>query len=314
MSRSIRNGRSSRRSTQRQRIEALGKQRKHWEKEQRKRRRELSPHAREFIRMRAALIFLLSLAAGVALAIPIEKQLGRWAQDGLGTLQKISIQGNSQLSFDEVALATGIQPGRALADVDPLLVESRLRREPWIRDASVLTLPPSTLLVRVEERKPRALLLDSEIPPTIRAARLVDSSGFLFASALGDEDLPRLVGGENLALNHEHESLNMALGLLENLEELDLEALGGSRGPIELWLPRAGSSEGWVLRGNLEIILGHDHLMGRLRRLSDLLDSGKIRALRGEERFQIDLRFADQAVLRNLPEEERSRESISQRS
>ena len=54
--------------------------------------------------------------------------------------------------------------------------------------------------------------------------------------------------------------------------------------------------------------------MGRLRGLSDLLDSGKIRALRGEERFQIDLRFADQAVLRNLPEEERSRESISQRS
>ena len=114
-------------------------------------------------RLRLGVLFALSLAAGIALAAPLEERLAGWAQDDLGPLEQMAIQGNSRLSFAEVASTTGIRRGTPLASIDPEAVRQRLAAEPWVREANVLRLPPSTLLVRVEERVPQALA--SNTPP-----------------------------------------------------------------------------------------------------------------------------------------------------
>ena len=104
------------------------------------------------------LVFALSLLAGLAGAVPVVRHVAAWTDNAVGVLDRMAIQGNHRLSFGEIATATGVERGTTLAAIDAREVAENLARQAWIREADVLTLPPSTLLVRVEERKPRALL------------------------------------------------------------------------------------------------------------------------------------------------------------
>ena len=140
--------------------------------------------------------FVLSILGGIYLARPLEPLLLRWAPAQFGDLESIAIQGNAQLSFKDVALATGIARGQSLAQIDLDQVETRLREEPWIKNAHVLRLPPATLAIRVEEREPRAVLVELTDSDRPRRMRLVDEAGVVFASASGHEALPHLIDGK----------------------------------------------------------------------------------------------------------------------
>lgn len=248
-------------------------------------------------RLRGALAFALSLAAGVLLAAPLQSLAASWLGDGLGRLESIAIQGGDHLSHDEIAEATGVAPGSALGGVDPADVERRLSDHPWIREARVMRLPPATLLVHIEERRARALLVGRE------GTRFVDASGNPFAPAVDElaEGLPRLVGGDALEDGRAHETLREALELLERLPGL-AEAGLAPDGRIDLHLPGGNAPEGWRLHApstGTRVVLGRGDLAGRFERLWQLLeDEETLRALQ-EGDDEIDLRFADQAVLRS---------------
>jgi len=210
-----------------------------------------------------------------------------------------------------VAEATGVVPGGPLAEVDVEAVTARLQSEGWIRAAQVLVLPPSTLLVRVEERQPRAVLFDGtnrilgEDDEHAAVGRLIDATGTPFAPlrgrrpVLGAAALPRIVGGRTLASDKSHESLVTALALLERLDEPADPVLASLGGGLRLHLPEE-AAEGWVLDArerSLRVVLGRDHLFERFDRLAELLRA-RLPAL--AKPVRIDLRFADQAVLKEL--------------
>jgi cell division septal protein FtsQ len=236
----------------------------------------------------------LALALGLALAALLGEPVLGWLGPELGSVDTIAIQGNSRLTFVEVASATGVARGSELARVDAAVVEERLRAVPWIRDARVMRLPPSTLLVRISEREPRAILLGTGRG---REVRLVDADGTPFAAGSASDPLPRIVGGDALENGVSHPVLATALDLLDDLETVGAGALADRNGEIALHLPYGDAPEGWVVKGAAEVVLGVDELDVRFARLARLLDANEIGPGNAKKMTRIDLRFADQAVL-----------------
>ncbi len=269
----------------------------------RTRARRGTPKSRLLARTRFASLFAVSLAAGLLLATPLQERLGQWASGELGQLESIAVQGNRHLSAEEIARATGAEPGSRLAAVETHDVERRLRSQPWIRDARVLRLPPGRLLVRVEERHAEAVLADrASDGGEPQSWRLVDATGTPFARAEEADiaALPHLLGDDGLKSDESHVSLVTALELSSRLRSAVQSGPPGLADAMELHLPQVGSPEGWVLRSrerSVEVLLGRVQLFDRLDRLEQILAA---RLSETREAVRIDLRFADQAVLRRV--------------
>jgi hypothetical protein len=273
---------------------------------ERARSRDLRGAAPASVRLRRIALFATSLGIGALVAGPLHQPLAGWIAEESGRLETMSIQGTDRLSFEAIAMASGIAPGSHLAEVDRAEVETRLSAHPWIRAARILRLPPSTLLIRVEERRPVARLAAATTRGDDGASdRLVDASGMPFASAgdpvagAGVVGLPRLIGGASLSSGRSHVVLAEAIGLLERLRVSSpaWQMLGGD---VELHLPVAEDSEGWVLRTHdrtLEVVLGHEAQVERFDRLAALL---RAELPEFAQPVRIDLRFADQAVLQRM--------------
>jgi cell division septal protein FtsQ len=252
-------------------------------------------------------LFCLGVAAGMLLAAPVQERLGRWTGGELGRIETLAIQGNARLSSEEIAGFIGMPPGSPLGAIDSPAIEARLIEHPWIRAAQTLWLPPATLLVRIEERQPAALLVDPVLGQQREpVGRLVDHTGTAFARSEGTRSskLPRLAGGQSLASDRPHPVLQTGLALARQLaRQLDrqtMDALGEDPRELVLALPVEGAPEGWILRSqdrSFEVVLGNDHVAERLERLAQLL-AARLSILRGAP-LRIDLRFTDQAVLQS---------------
>lgn len=264
-------------------------------------------------RLTIAVAFVLSVGLGAAVGWPALDAVGELGGRSGARIERISVQGNYWLSSHDVAMATGVAPGQTGAEIEVDVVGERLRSHPWIRDAQVMRLPTGNLLISVDEREPVALLASASTTATDAPAawRLVDDAGTPFAHAtdptahpIGAKTAagwPRLRGGDQLGDGAAHPELAAALVLSRHVEQARLAGLLGGDRPLELVLPRSGDPRGWVLDpgpGRPRVILGHDRLIERIDRLETLLRS-ELSELRGAN--EIDLRFADRAVLRSGP-------------
>ena len=205
-------------------------------------------------------------------------------------LQSISVTGAGHLSPAEIVAATGLASGTSLLDVSSREVEDRLRAHPWIRDARVMRLPPGRVLVSVVLRKPVARLATE--PPA-----LVDEEGRPFALAAPGEwsDLPEIVPAEQLQLGAPSPRLAEAAAAAASLARA-----GYASKTTTLWVAEPGDPAGVSVRIAAlpgRVVLGSGDLDAKLARLSHLLAAGRAPALTAAE---IDLRFADRAVLRGL--------------
>ena len=80
----------------------------------------------------------------------------------------------------------------------------------------------------------------------------------------------------------------------------EIETVVSPGDPLTVQLPDDGSSEGWIVRGRIEVILGQDQLDARIGRLVELLGNPEVRDLLSQQYLRIDLRFTDQAVLERM--------------
>ena len=258
----------------------------------RERRRRLSTPARR-------VLTLLGVAAGIAIAgaaTPAALRLGRagaaWLRDDVLALRTLSVEGASRVPAAEVAAASGLVAGTSLLDVRPEEVVARLRAHPWIADAFVLRLPPSRVLVAISEKVPRAVALD----PSGASAWLVDERGEAFVPASPEEvaHLPHLVASAGpIRPRARSEVLAQAVALERAL------ARDGFAAPVAIELPAPGDPRGLALRlaeTPARVLLGADGLDEKLGRLARLLQA---RLPETAAAGTIDLRFADQAVLRS---------------
>ena len=209
----------------------------------------------------------------------------------------LAVQGHERLSAARIAKASGLGSGSLASASDPERIARQLESDVFIESAQVTTLPTGTVVVRVQEREPVALLRGAEFEGGSQTWRLVDTTGTPFARtrARGWSRLPRFRSAEALPTNKPNPKLVFGLSLAALMREIN----GQSVVKREIQLPSEANGLGWVLHSQTlprTVILGEDELKPRLERLALLLASS-LPATRGAE--EIDLRFAGQAVLRS---------------
>jgi hypothetical protein len=206
-------------------------------------------------------------------------------------IESIHVRGTERLAPAAVAAASGITRGASGSEVDEIAIAERLTDEPWIADARVMTLPTGRLLVSVTERVAVATAHVGDEAP-----HFVDASGTLFAAVGGESPaLPRLVPAGPVAAGEPEPALADAVALAA-----DFESHGLGR-PLEIVLGDESNPTAYVVRiPDLEaqILLGREDLDSRLDELAELLGADMAELATSTP---IDLRFADQAVLRSDP-------------
>lgn len=132
-----------------------------------------------------ALVFLAATGAyGIALGGQWEEKrqsaldaLDRLAlAAGLG-IADVTVQGNANLKRAEIIDMLGVRGGLSIFAFDTGAARDRLRQSGWVREARVMRLLPSTLVVEIEERAPFAIWREGG------ESVAIDASGRVLAKA-----------------------------------------------------------------------------------------------------------------------------------
>ncbi len=268
-------------------------------------RSEPRPQPRPPVSIAAAAAVAASVAIGALFGSPLVATARSWIAGEALRHEAISVRGVERLSVVEIAESTGLPRGAEWASIEPREVAARLIENPWIAEASAVRLPTGRLLVRVREHTPRALVALGR--PALDFA--VNQRGMPFAPADDrvQPGLPRLVPSGAVARDVEDERLARAAELAHRFPAFGLEV------PSEVFLAEEGDPTGYAIRlPGLEprVVLGRDHFDARLASLARLLES-ELEELEGAE--TLDLRFADQAVLRGTPPGKRAEQAAAAR-
>ncbi len=240
-----------------------------------------------------AAALLTGFAAGALWGEALLAALGRDPDGTPARVGAIAVSGAQHLSSREIAGASGVAPGSALAAVDPRAVEAQLEGHAWIASARVARMPGGTLLVGVVERTPLAGI-ELGAPPRPYA---VDATGAPFAAADRETlaGLPRLAAAGSVLPHQPSARLADAVQLAYRLPEIGLAL------PAEVSIAAEGDPEGFALRFAAlapRFVLGREDLNERLDQLAKLLAR---RPDAVAQASSVDLRFADQVVLRTEP-------------
>jgi len=246
-----------------------------------------------------------SLTIGALFGSPLVATARSWIGGETVRLEAISVRGTEHLSLAEVAESTGLPPGADWVSIDPREIEASLTGHPWIADASAVRLPTGRLLVQITEYIPRALVALGK--PAQDFA--VNQQGIPFALAGNrvPSELPRLIPSGAVERGVANERLARAIALAYRLPEFDLPL------PSELFISDEADPTGFAIRlPDLKprIVLGNNHFDTRLASLARLLETG-LEDVEGAE--TLDLRFADQAVLRGAPSPKRTEQAATGR-
>jgi cell division septal protein FtsQ len=266
-------------------------------------RSEPRPHPPLSVVVPAAVV--ASLAIGALFGSPLVATARSWIGGETVRLEAISVRGAEHLSLAEIAESTGLPPGAEWASIDPRKIEASLIEHPWIADASAVRLPTGRLLVHVTEQIPRALVAIGK--PAQDFAVNLQGMPFAPVDNQASSGLPRLIPSEAVERDIEDESLARAIALAYRLPEFNQPL------PSELFISDGADPTGFAFRlPNLKprIVVGRNHFDARLANLTQLLETQLEEVEHSET---LDLRFADQAVLRGAPPSKRAEQAATKR-
>ena len=106
------------------------------------------------------------------------------------TVKKLTIEGQSRTSDQELVRALGITSSQSMLSFDSGAAQGRLETLPWVRQAQVMRLLPSRIHIVIEERTPFAVWQHNG------KTRLIDPDGAVIApvGSGARPDLPLVVG------------------------------------------------------------------------------------------------------------------------
>lgn len=212
-------------------------------------------------------------------------------------VERIEVVGNRQLTERQVLERAGLAAGSSIFDVDIVAARRRLLLDPWIRRATVDKRMPATVVVRVVERLPVALLAGEG------TLQLMAEDGAVMGPTTGAAapDLPVLTGFDLERRRTDpvglQEELTAAVELLRLLEEVGLP---GNRTPAELHRSVRGGFD--LLTGDgLVVHLGPGPYRPKLRRLAEAIAALDARSLVAAEIFLPGSRHPDRVSVRLGP-------------
>jgi len=246
-----------------------------------------------------------SLSIGMLFGSPLVATARSWIGGEPVHIEAIFVRGSQLLSAAEIATATGVPPGAPWTAADPRAIEARLLEHPWIAEARAVRLPTGRVLVHIREEIPRALVAIGKPAQDF----VVNQHGVPFAPA-GDRvptGLPRLIPNAAVERDVADAELASAIELAYRLPAFDLPM------PSELFVSKEDDPTGFALQLpglKPRVVLGRSHFDERLAGLARLLKSGLAEL---ESTETLDLRFADQAVLRGTTPPKEAKQAAAAR-
>jgi hypothetical protein len=105
------------------------------------------------------------------------------------SVREIQVRGADRIRGGELVAMAGLKHGMTIWKIDPIAIEKKFARHPWVRRVVVRREFPRRVLIEVEERAPKAILAMGKL-------YYVDSDGVVF-SEVGEGDklgLPMITG------------------------------------------------------------------------------------------------------------------------
>ncbi len=166
-------------------------------------------------------------------------------------ISRIVVESDSRVSEDVLRNLAGVTPEASLLTVNPSVTAGRITAHPSVREVSVSRSFPETLILRVETRKPVAVIL-AEVDGAQQAV-LIDDDGVLFergaltAEKAADLRLPALSGLQLEGFTPGMKLPIRLLGLVTRLKQMQVEAPALFRQLSEIRVVPRGSHEFEVL-------------------------------------------------------------------
>lgn len=200
------------------------------------------------------------------------------------SVKNILISGNYHLEDEDIIKHVNIRKGENLLKLSFKTLAERLEHTPWIKKVSLRKQFPDTLLIRIEEAVPKALLsLNSSM-------FLIDKDGNILEEIKG-EGTPFLPVIKNINPKNNSKGILEALKLIDVLAEKNILE---SKESIKIGL----KSYGLTMNMDGEIIkIGYGRYSEKLDRWKEL--EPEIRK-RGVAIKYIDLRFKDSVIVKPL--------------
>lgn len=206
--------------------------------------------------------------------------------------ERVEVSGTRLLAPHEVLAASGIRLGQSVW-TDPAAWEAALRSHPVVAGAEVTRRLPSTLHVRVTEKRPAALLSGGVLRPATAAGEILPVD-----PARVPVDLPILRSPARERAGRVADSATLAL-LAETARIASLDPALAAR-VSEVAAGRNGTTTLLLSSPAAEVVLpagaGGDRLRLLRAALADVARRAPADSARGLAR--LDLRFADQVVVR----------------
>lgn len=193
----------------------------------------------------------------------------------------IQVYGNYHLSKADVIKDININSETSLLTLELNIVSARLRSNPWIKEVSLKKQLPDTLMIRVKEATPKALL------HIHGSTFLIEEEGNMLEEVRdgGMAFLP-VIRSESYEKNKKG-----ILEALQFIEALDKKGVLSSREPVEIRLNSYGPD--MVMNGTV-IKVGYGNYLEKLARLEELQPEVNKLGLTS----YIDLRFRDRVIVK----------------
>ena len=220
--------------------------------------------AASFARVALGAVFVIVAALGVAWGA--RRYLVSSPRFALRTL---SVEGNARLSAQEVADRGGLKLGDNVFALDLAKVEATLANDPWIASAKLQRKLPGSVVVRVTEHEPAAVVSIGD------KLYLVARTGRVFKEVEpGDPlDLPVVTGLAPSDVAKDREGVEReVLRALDVIDELGKSNVG-QRFPVqEIHLEKDGGLSAIVGRDGISLQLGKPPFRGKLEQAARVFD------------------------------------------
>ncbi|MBI5489196.1 MAG: FtsQ-type POTRA domain-containing protein [Deltaproteobacteria bacterium] len=240
---------------------------------------------------------ILGLGAIGAVAFAADRATNYLDRSSGFRVERIEVVGQERLTQGEVLSRAGLATGASIFDVDIRRAQEQLLRDPWIIRAFVEKEMPATVLVRIVERRPIAVLTGSG------PLYLVGEDASLIATSSAGEapDLPVLTGfdldrqrTDPVGLQGE---LEAAVDLLRLVDEVGLP---GRRSLSEIHRSVRGGFD-VIAADGLVVHLGQGPYRPKLRRLAESSAALAERSLTPAEIFLPGVRHPNRVGVRLGP-------------
>ena len=212
-------------------------------------------------------------------------------ESGYFQVRQISVEQQVRVSEEDILEASDIKIGDSMFDLELNMIGRKIEEQPWIARAFVERVFPDQIVIRVEERQPRAVI-------DLDYLYYVDGSGDVFKMLEAGDDLNYpVISGINrqyLLDNHDQaqSSLLLALGLMQELQGRDhfnLEDVS------EIHYDQQEGLILYTLVGGVPVRMGDQGFAAKLDRLEAIYSDLEPRLLALK---YIDLNVADRVIVK----------------